>query len=115
MANRLIALYDGTDCIDNFFVIETNAPKDRLKELELQCLYIELNGGSEEEVPSWIDELTDEGFTFDYVDECDNPDWKEWLAAEYPDVTEIYCGNIFETIYCNDRRYLKSIYAIISL
>ncbi len=90
METRLIALYDGTCCIDEFFVIETNAPEERLKELEAKCLDIALNGGSKEEVPSWLDELTDEGFTFDFVDGCDNPDAKEWLAAEYPDVTEIY-------------------------
>ena len=48
------------------------------------------SGCNEDDVPEWSEILAEEGYDFDYVDACESPYAKEWLATEYPEVTEIY-------------------------
>ena len=92
---RLITLTDGTTMDDLIIVFKTNAPIERLKELEKQSCRIYIDGGDEDDVPIWANVLSDEGYIFEYVDEhrhvtpfrtsC------EWLNDKYSQITEHYC------------------------
>lgn len=64
---RQISLSDGTGMGDELLIFETNAPINRLKELEKECCDIYKNGGDYDDIPIWEDVLTNEGYTFNLV------------------------------------------------
>lgn len=91
---RLVALSDGTGMGDEVLVFKTNAPVNRLKELEKQSCEVYINGGDSEDVPIWADILIDEGYTFDLVGEHQHvtaySSSSEWMKEEFPEITEHY-------------------------
>lgn len=91
---RLVALSDGTGMGDEVLVFKTNAPVNRLKELEKQSCEVYINGGDSEDVPIWADILIDEGYTFDLVGEHQHvtaySSSSEWLKEKFPEITEHY-------------------------
>lgn len=91
---RRIILNDGTGMGDCSIVFETDAPVERLKELEKQCCQIYIDGGSSEDVPIWAEVLSKEGYTFKYVSEHGHVtpfrSSTKWLEDEYPEITEEY-------------------------
>lgn len=91
---RLIILCDGTGMGDAVIVFRTDAPAERLKELENQACQVYIGGGSSDDVPIWADVLINEGYVFEYVDEHQHitafQSSGEWLKDKYPEVTEKY-------------------------
>lgn len=91
---RLIALADGTSMGDMIIVFKTNAPVERLKELEKQSCQIYIDGGDDENIPIWANVLSSEGYVFEYVDEhlhvTPYRSSSEWLEDEYHQITEHY-------------------------
>ena len=66
---RQIILCNGTGMGDEMIVFKTNAPIERLKELEKQSCQVYINGGSYDDIPIWADVLIGEGYVFEYVDD----------------------------------------------
>lgn len=91
---RLIILCNGTGMGDEMIVFKTNAPVERLKELEQQSCQIYIDGGSYDDVPIWLDVLTDEGYVFELVDEHQHitpfKSSSDWLEDKYSEITEKY-------------------------
>ena len=91
---RLVILCDGTSMGDEMIIFKTNAPIERLKELENQSCQVYIDGGSYDDVPIWADILTDEGYAFEFLDEHQHVtpfvSSCEWLEDKYPEVTEKY-------------------------
>ena len=91
---RLVILCDVTSMGDEIIIFKTNAPIERLKELENQSCQVYIDGGSYDDVPIWADILTDEGYAFEFLDEHQHvtpfASSCEWLEDKYPEVTEKY-------------------------
>ena len=79
---------------DEMIVFMTNAPIERLKELEKQSCQVYINGGSYDDIPIWADVLIGEGYVFEYVDDHQHitpfRSSGEWLEDEYPEIIEKY-------------------------
>lgn len=94
MEMRKIALDEGTTMGDYCLVFETNAPIERLKQLENECNQIYINGGDDCDIPIWADILKEEGYVFKFVDEhCHTSQYATssyWLEVSYPDIKEHY-------------------------
>ena len=94
MKNRLITLTDGTDMGGMIFVFKTNAPIEKLKELEKISNDVYINGDDEEDVPIWANALEEKGYACDYVDEHEHvtvfETSSDWLKEEYPQIKEHY-------------------------
>jgi hypothetical protein len=94
---RLITLSDGTSMGGSLIIFKTNAPKERLKELEQLSCDVFINNGSAEDVPNWADKLFEEGYLFEYVDEHGHitpfNSSNSWLEMKYPQITEHYIIN----------------------
>lgn len=92
---RLITLSDGSGMGDCRYVFNTDAPSEVLKELERESCAVYRNGGNDEDVPIWADVLNTQGYTFDYVDECENVTAfgtsSDWVNVKYPQIIEHYC------------------------
>lgn len=91
---RRISLSDGTSMGDELLIFETNAPINRLKELEKECCDIYKNGGDYDDIPIWEDVLTNEGYTFNLVASHQHVtpflSSNEWMEENYKDVKEHY-------------------------
>ena len=91
---RLISLSDGTCMGNTLFIFKTNAPAERLRDLEKQCCQIYVNGEDEEDVPIWSCVLQEEGYVFSYVDEHGHVTAygtsDEWIREKYPQIAEHY-------------------------
>lgn len=94
MENRLITVCEGTGMGDELFVMETNAPVEKLKELERISCKVYLDGGDFEDVPNWENVLKDKGYSFEYVNSHGHVtpygSSKMWLEENYPTITEHY-------------------------
>lgn len=92
---RLIALTNGTNLSDYTEIYETNAPAERLQELESISNDVYINGGYEDDVPIWAEVLNEDSYIFHFIDDCENASEfgtaAEWLKWEYPEVIEKYC------------------------
>lgn len=86
---RLIGIVDGDGMGGYVYIIKTNAPKSRLSELEQECSYCNCD-----DMPDWAEVLTEEGYTYTYIDECRHVTpygtSEEWLEDKYPGVIEMY-------------------------
>ena len=94
MDNRFITLTEGTGMGDAVIVFETNAPIERLQELEKISCDVYLNGGDCEDVPIWAEVLSNEGYCFEYVDDYRHitayGTSKDWLEKNYKFISEHY-------------------------
>jgi hypothetical protein len=91
---RKVALTDGTCMDDSLYIFLTDAPIEKLKELEKISCDAYINGKGYEDVPVWSEELEKEGYTFNYVDEHPHigpfDSSESWFNKYYSDVTESY-------------------------
>lgn len=86
---RLVALSDGTGMGDEVLVFKTNAPVNRLKELEKQSCEVYINGGDSEDVPM----LDDPVITLDIESvSCDEEECKDLGIYTVSDLAE-WCKN----------------------
>lgn len=94
MEKRLITLSDGNGMGDELYIFETDAPVERLKELEKVSCDAYINGNGYDDVPHWASVLKSEGYAFDFVDSHAHINqWNSsgiWLENEYPKITEHY-------------------------
>lgn len=90
---RYIGFSTGETMGDEMIVIETNAPKERLKQLETEsCKLYTLE--DYENIPRWIEVLVKEGYKAEFIDFSPHitpfHSSREWLEEYFPEVDEIY-------------------------
>jgi hypothetical protein len=91
---RMVSLSDGTGMGDMCYIFKTNAPVERLKELEKVSCDAYLHGNGYEDVPLWFEVLEKEGYVFNCIDECQHVgpymSSTTWLETKYKKVKEHY-------------------------
>lgn len=91
--SRCIGLSTGDTMGDEIVVIDTDAPRERLKKLEMEsCEFYTLE--DYDNVPSWIEVLSKEGYKAEFVDFSPHVtpfhSSHKWLEEYFPDVEEVY-------------------------
>lgn len=69
---RYVTLKDGTGMGDELLIFQTDAPVELLKNLEQESCQVYIDRGDYEDVPLWHKVLTDQGYTFEYIDSCEH-------------------------------------------